>query len=154
MARSGRTAFILASALMAIPGIAAAQEPVRSFDQLDVRLKPGDTVWVTDAQGREVKGKIQTLAPDAMVLKGDGPRTFAASDVSLIRERDDDALRNGTLIGLGVGGGLATAWCIGAAAESEDVDVGVECTEGFIVFGGLGRIAFWRNEDGLRVGGR
>lgn len=24
---------------------------------------------------------------------------------------------------------------------------------GLMVFGGLGRIAFWRNEDGLRVGG-
>jgi hypothetical protein len=24
---------------------------------------------------------------------------------------------------------------------------------GLLVFGGLGRIAFWRNEDGLRVGG-
>jgi len=24
---------------------------------------------------------------------------------------------------------------------------------GLLVFGGIGRIAFWRNEDGLRVGG-
>ena len=56
-------AVVAAIALFASPAIAAAQEPVTSFDQLDTRLKPGDTVWVTDAQGREIKGKYREPRP-------------------------------------------------------------------------------------------
>jgi hypothetical protein len=131
-------AAILAAAFAAAPVVAGAQEPVQSFDQLHTRLKPGDTIWVTDAQGREMKGKIQSLAPGALTLDANGPRTFAARDVSIIRDRQRDSLKNGTLIGLGIGGGLAAAWCIGAVAAEENP--GVECAEGFIVYGGLGTL--------------
>lgn len=103
---------ILASAILALPVLCAAQEPVRSFDQLDTRLKPGDKVWVTDAKGRETEGKVQTLAPDALTLRGDGARTFASRDVSLIRHRRPDGVWNGALIGLAIGGGIAAAGCI------------------------------------------
>ena len=120
------------------PAIANAQESVASFDQLGTQLKPGDTIWVTDAQGREVKGKIQSLSPDALTLDANGPRTFAPRDVSIIRDRQRDSLKNGTLIGLGIGGGLAAAWCIGAVAAEENP--GVECAEGLVVFGGLGTL--------------
>jgi hypothetical protein len=128
---------------LAVPVFAMAQEPVKAFDQLNTRLKPGDTVWVTDAQGREVKGKLSALSNDALMLDAGGPKTFAARDVSIIRDRQRDSLKNGTLIGFGIGGGLAAAWCIGAVgAESEypEEDPGVECAEGFIVFGGLGTL--------------
>jgi len=59
------------------------------------RLKPGDTVWVTDAQGREIKGKITSLAAEALALKADGSRTFSAADVRLVEERRGDSLLNG-----------------------------------------------------------
>jgi hypothetical protein len=112
------TAVVVAAVVvaLAVPAAAAAQEPVTSFDQLNTRLKPGDTIWITDTQGREVKGKIQALAPDALTLTGGGPRTFAASDVSIIRESDDDSLKNGALIGLGVGAGIGVAACVSFAA--------------------------------------
>ena len=49
--------------------------------------------------------------------------------------------RTGTLIGLGIGGGMGTAWCIGAIADdSGELDAGVECAEGFTVFPGLGAL--------------
>ena len=103
------TAIILATAAaLAAPALAAAQAPVTSFDQLNTRLKPGDTIWVTDGQGREVKGKVQALAPDAVMLKGDGSRTLATGDVRVIRMREDNSLRSGALIGLGVGVVLGT----------------------------------------------
>jgi hypothetical protein len=45
------------------------------------------------------------------------------------------------LIGLGIGGGMGTAWCIGAIADdSGDIDAPVECAEGFTVFPGLGAL--------------
>ena len=108
----------LATLLIALlPALAAAQEPVKSFDQLNTRLKPGDTVYVTDAQGREVKGRITSFAPDSMGIDGDGARTFKAVEVRLVENRRHDSLANGTLVGLavgfGVGAGLTYAACSG-----------------------------------------
>jgi hypothetical protein len=129
------TAILLATAAaLAAPALAAAQAPVTSFDQLNTRLKPGDTIWVTDGQGREVKGKVQALAPDAITLKGDGPRTFAAGDVRLISERRNDSLANGALIGLGVGGGLGLVGCL-ASAEGSDAGW---CAVAAAAYGGIG----------------
>ena len=77
---------ILAAALAA-PGPALAQEPVASFDQLSTRLKPGDTVYVTDAQGREIKGKLRELGPSALTLEGDAAGTIQSDAVRLVTKR-------------------------------------------------------------------
>ena len=105
--RSWKVAVVLAvvSLLLAF-ALAAAQEPVRDFTQLDTRLRPGDTVWVTDAHGREVKGRIGTLSPDTLTLSNDAARSYAAADVLQLRQRRPDPLWNGALIGFAVGGGL------------------------------------------------
>jgi hypothetical protein len=133
---------IAIAALAAMPALAAAQEPVTSFDEVNTRLTIGDTVWVTDAQGRETQGRIQGLTPDALTL--DGRRAFRGSDVSVIRYREHDSVKNGTLIGLGIGGGLGLAWCLAAAADnSPRISTGVECMEGFTVYGGLGTLLGW-----------
>jgi hypothetical protein len=134
MSISRKTAVVLASALIAMPAIAAAQEPVKSFDQLNTRLRPGDTVWITDAQGREVKGKIVDLAPGAVTLKADASRTYGPADVNLIHERRPDSLKNGALIGLGVGGGLTLGLCL-AGSESEDAGW---CALAAGIYGGAG----------------
>ena len=132
---------LTASIVLIAPALAVAQEPVTSFDQLGMRLKPGDRIWVTDAKGREVEGRIERVWADALTVETEPPSTFPARDVSLIREARPDSLRNGTLIGLGVGGGLAAAWCLGAAtSHSPSVSAGAECAEGLIVFGGLGTL--------------
>jgi hypothetical protein len=90
---------------------------------------------VTDAQGREIKGRIQTLTPDALTLRGDGAGTFAGRDVSLIRQRQADGIWNGALIGLAVGGGLAAAGCISIAGED---DAGAWCAMGLVAYGVFG----------------
>ena len=117
--------------------LAAAQEPVRSFDQLDTRLKPGDTVWVTDAQGREIKGKITSLAAEVLALKADGSRTFSAADVRLVEERRGDSLLNGGLIGFGIGGVGFGLTCL---ATIDDQDRGW-CALVTVVYGGIGAAA-------------
>jgi hypothetical protein len=136
----------IVAALLAAPVLALAQEPVTSFSQLNTRLKPGASVYVTDARGREIKGKIQGLSADGLTLEVPATwpsesaqsTTLAAGDVSLIRDRPRDSLWNGTLIGLGVG---AAPWCIAAAASHEPgMSVGVECLEGTVVFGSIGAL--------------
>jgi hypothetical protein len=118
---SARRILAAGAALLLIPALAGAQEPVKSFDQLNTRLKVGDTIWVTDAQGREVQGKIHSLSSDALTLGAEGSNTFAAREVSAIRERRPDSLKNGALIGLGVGAGLALVACFSLAEGSDDV---------------------------------
>ena len=134
MRLAGTLVAILVAVLFASPRVAAAQEPVASFDQLNTRLKPGDTIWVTDAQGREVKGKIVDVAPGVLTLKADGAKTYTSGDVNLIRERQHDSLANGTLIGLGVGGlGVGLA-CL----ASVDGDEKGWCLAAALVYGGVG----------------
>ena len=124
---------ILVAAALLVPVLAAAQEPVRDFNQLNTRLKPGDTIWVTDGQGREVKGRVESLGPDALTLKGGHGRTFAAGDVRLVTARRHDSLKNGAIIGAvpGVVMGLAMA---GLDEDNNGGDYAIIA----VMFGGLG----------------
>jgi hypothetical protein len=98
-------------------------------------------IWVTDTTGRETRGRLERLSTDELVLKDPSVHAFAAPDVRGVRARDRDSLKNGVLIGLGVGGAIGTAWCLGAIADdSGDIDARVECAEGFTVFPGLGAL--------------
>lgn len=132
--RAAAIVILAASIVPAAPAPCSAQEPVKSFDQLYTRLKPGDTVWVADAQGRESKGRILSLSADALALEGAGDRTFGAPDVTTIMVRRDDSLRNGALIGLGVGGGLGLVGCL-ASAEGGDQ---AWCALASAFYGGIG----------------
>jgi len=72
---------------------------VKSFDQLGTRLKIGDTVWVTDAQGREIRAALRRSRPDAvgvdaMALSAEGrqrPRRRAPPPNSLANGAFDRA---------------------------------------------------------------
>ena len=126
---------VMTLTLVLAPVAAPAQEPVQSFDQLNTRLKVGDTVWVTDAQGREVQGRIHSLSPDALTLGADGSKTFAAREVGAIRERRPDSLKNGALIGMGAGGAVAIVSML--TLDFEGCTVGcVAAVLGY--FGGIG----------------
>jgi hypothetical protein len=136
-----RTIFLVAAAFLATFASASAQEPAASLGALAERLQIGQLVWVTDPTGREVHGKLEQLSSDRLVVTTNGSETFAAADVWRVRTRDRDSIKNGALIGLGIGGALGTAWCIGAIADdSGDIDARVECAEGFIVHPALGAL--------------
>lgn len=93
--------------------------PVRAFSQLSSQLKPGDWVVITDARGEEVEGRIGALQPDAISLDGRGGKTLAARDVLTVERFERDSLKNGTLIGLAVGGGLGALTCPDTYAHPE-----------------------------------
>jgi hypothetical protein len=142
MKRGRGTASLVLGVALAIGTSARAQEPAVRFDALADRLTRGETIWVTDLAGREVRGRLAGVSTDELTLDGPTPRRFSADDVQRIRRRDRDPLKNGTLVGLAIGAGLGTAWCIGAVADdSGDLDARVECAEGFTVFPGLGALA-------------
>ena len=103
------------AAALCLPALASAQMPPSAFPQLGDQLKPGDTIWVTDAQGREVKGKIGALEPGAITVRGGGGRTFNLSDVRQVTVRRGDSVANGGMIGMAVGAlaglGVGIAGC-------------------------------------------
>lgn len=116
------------------------QESVATFDQLANRIAVGERLWVTDTDGHVTRGRLDRLTSSDLTLDANGTQRFEADGISLIRHRQRDSVKNGAFIGLGVGGGMATAWCIGALADdSGDIDAAVECSEGFI-FAGLGTL--------------
>jgi len=112
-----RTSCVAVVIVLGACRLAAAQEPVRSFDRLNTRLKVGDAICVTDAQGREITGKVRSFAPDALTLSGD-PGSIPADRVRLITQRRGSRMGTGALLGsvpFAVFGGL-----LGAAAGSFD----------------------------------
>jgi hypothetical protein len=130
--RSSAAAFVvLFAAALGRPAPLSAQEPVKSFDQLDTRLKPGDTIWVIDAQGRELKGHVLALTPDSLVLYTGRRRTFTSGDVRAVRERDGPVLGKAALWGAvaGAGAGLLLAVTNRAefASDSCPPDAGADC---------------------------
>ena len=128
----------LFSAMLALPSVAPAQEPVKSFDQLDTRLKPGDTIWVTDAQGREVKGRIRELTPSALELDSGGGRSYQAGDVRLVAQSGGRNTGKGALWGLVAG---AAAGAVIGASSGNEGDYGTQggwALAGAGIFGGIG----------------
>jgi hypothetical protein len=86
------------------PGVAT------SFEQLEVLVRPGSTVTLTDVAGYELTGRIETLSSSALSLAIDGTRRgFLESDVTMIRQRRGDSLANGAWWGFGILAGLAIA---------------------------------------------
>lgn len=85
---------------------ARAQEPqvVDSFTQLQLIVKLGDNVTVTDSTGRKAEGSILTLSPSTLVLLAEGRRReLQERDVAAISQRRPDSLKNGAWWGLGAG---------------------------------------------------
>jgi hypothetical protein len=90
---------------VSLPVLAAAQT---SFDSLVAsgRLEEGDAVAITEVNGRRFNARVESLTPSALIVTSDRGRwTFAPDQLSSVRTRDP--LWNGTLIGLGIGFGVA-----------------------------------------------
>ena len=77
---------------------AAAEEG--SFDRLMLALNEGDRITVTDSFGRDVQGQVIDLSASTLSLRIQGIRVdLSGTEVSVIRQRQRDSLRNGALWG-------------------------------------------------------
>ena len=122
--RSALPCFFLA----AMAQTAAAQGVAGSFEQLQILVKPGDTLIVTDTTGKETTGKIADLSASTLTLLTDGARReLRESDVTTIKQRRADSLANGAVIGLGVGAGCALAllWIVASTEDVSGSDVAI-----------------------------
>lgn len=89
---------------------AQAQERVaRSFEQLQVFVGSGDTVLLRSNGGEERRARITTLSATQLIVTIAGQTQVFLPDHALrIRQRRNDSLANGSLIGLAAGAGIAT----------------------------------------------
>lgn len=95
-------------ALVLTSSTASAQGIAHSFDQLQLLVRPGDTLIVRDAQGTETSGRVKALSQTTLTLSAQTfTRDFRETDVNVIRQRLSDPLANGALWGLVIGGALA-----------------------------------------------
>lgn len=118
--RRGLLSVGLFAGVVLVPTSATAQALAGNLDQLRVLVKVGDTLSVTDGAGRETRGRVIGLSAATLELAvNEQQRTFTDNDIALIRQRRPDPLRNGALIGLGVGVGIGALCLIGAAQEEE-----------------------------------
>jgi hypothetical protein len=109
---------LLSFFLLAAP--VSAQALARSFDQLQVLVRPGETIWVIDNGGVEVKGTLVAITPDRLDVQAPGgARTWSPLDVRRVRHQESDSLGNGVLWGAVVGGGAAGALWVAACASDE-----------------------------------
>ena len=119
-----------------------AQGVASSFEQLGVLVKPGDKITVVDAAGGKTEGRIWNLSRDTLTLTTPaGPRQLGEVNVTEIRQRRGDSLKNGAIIGAVAG----TAYFVTMAAllgdsDGGDVIIGAAVAGG-VVFAGIGAAA-------------
>jgi hypothetical protein len=118
------TAMVLFAVLLPVPST-SAQGVARTFDQLSVLVPAGDQVRVIDAAGAEARGSLSRLSADSLeILTAQGPRTWGPADVQRVRHRYSDPVKNGVLIGAGVGAGFAAIAYAAACDDCESEDAG------------------------------
>jgi hypothetical protein len=89
-------------------GTAAAQQSA-TLEALETLENSSDRVTVTDKSGRQFKGTVVDVSATQLGLKTSGEtRQFTVQDIQSVRVRKGDSLRNGTLIGTAIAGGLTS----------------------------------------------
>lgn len=92
---------MLLAAMSAGPAAAQTQTAPARPPMINAEGLP--TVFLTDLQGVEHRGKLVQVAPEQVVLRVDaGERTFKRDEIVRIEKRGD-SLKNGALIGAAVG---------------------------------------------------
>jgi hypothetical protein len=121
---------------------AGAQSVASSFEQLATRVETGDTITVVDVAGRETKGRIWKVSREALIFGTSmGPRQLGEADVATIRQRRQDSLKNGAIIGAV----SATAFFVTVGTLLRDRDGGdvivSSAIAGGVLFAGMGAAA-------------
>lgn len=93
---------------------ANAQPVAGNFEQLRAKVRNGETIYLTDDAGGEMKATVLGVSPSALSLAVDGSaREFGPDRVRTIRKRYNDPVWQGALIGAIVGISPGLAYCAG-----------------------------------------
>jgi len=99
-------------------------------------VTPGDRVVVTGDR-QSIRGRIAEIAPDALVLDGDGTRVrLPLAGIQQI-DRVGDSLFNGAAIGAAIGGGTALAAMARACSNTNCADTSANLDPRITLLGAL-----------------
>jgi hypothetical protein len=105
-------------AMLAAPSIAVAQT---GGERLPSDVRPGQMVSVVEDDGRKIEGRVRQVSERGLLLVSKGTSEEIGLD-RIVRIDKPDGLKNGALIGLGVGLGLGV---VGATlVHGEDAETG------------------------------
>ena len=111
-----RITLVLAPAMVSA-SLAEAQSV--SFDRLALLVNQGDRIMVTDIAGRELRGRIVDLSPSTLSLQTDGLRhDLNGGDISAIRRRERDSLKDGAVLGFLSGAAIAVGFLVQTEARN------------------------------------
>ena len=115
---------------------ATGQTVASNFEELGLKVKAGDTVYVTDGSDRpEREARILGLTGSVLTVSIDGARQeLDESNVRRIRQRLPDSRKNGALIGFLVGAAGSVAGA--KAMESPAGSCSGGCVAGSALYGG------------------
>ena len=121
---------------MLMTSSASAQAVATSFEELRLKVKAGDTVFVTDDSGTsEREARILDLTSSLLTVSIGGVRDeLVESKVKRIRQRLPDSRKNGALIGFLVGAAGITSLAMAMASPSGSCTGG--CVAGNVLYGG------------------
>lgn len=98
-----RISIVAASMAMLLASPARAQQVASTFEELRGLIKPGETIYITDANGATSKGRFGSLSAGSLQLLHREPSAppvrLSEGDVNNIAVERADSLRNGMLIG-------------------------------------------------------
>lgn len=138
------------AALLSTPAAARAQSVADRWPGLNVTAL--QTVYVTDRDGRQTEGQLVGFDPDSVLVVVNGAEErFARERVARI-DRRGDSLRNGALIGAGLG---VTFGLLAALGSDCPEDFGGSCPGTRATYFALSTIAYTglgAGIDGLIVG--
>jgi hypothetical protein len=128
---------VLAAALTAT-AVAQPAKPIANWANLD-QLVPGSEIRVTLASGRTLRGFVQRVTPDSLVINATASQeALSRQEIRRVSVKRQGHRGRNTLIGLavGAGGGLA----FGAVAVSRTSPGAMFRNLGYAVFPPLGAI--------------
>jgi len=97
---------LAAAFIVLLPALSAAQTVVTSFDRIGTRLRVGDEIRVTDAQGQTVRGRVAAVESTALVVYAGGKRLELREDnINQVRQYYRDSGWDGAAYGALVGAG-------------------------------------------------
>ena len=135
-----RLAMVAAVAVIIVmPSPSAAQEPPETspatFQDLALLVNPGDRIAVTDDTGRVLQGDLVDISPSALSVLVAGTRDdLQESKYTVTRQRRQDSLKNGALLGFLAGAGSTAA----ALALSDGYFYPVQWATFPLIMGGAG----------------
>jgi len=100
-----------------------AQQIATSFGDLHGLVRTGETIYVTDARGTTIKGKLTELSAAALEVRrnGSAPLRLSEREINNIAVERSDPLWNGMLIGFGAASIPVALIGLGSSAPGGEV---------------------------------